>query len=958
MALATLATLSLLAGLTSAQSYQASSFLRRHPDKRYLNYGLEPYVNYSLGSDVQKQYDFLGNYLVEGYRVFTLEEVRPGISQRSGSLLAKEERFATGFTNLIIANDTYRGWSARLTVGDAIRTIFTPLTLNLTRLNGARFDIADDDDAITLVLQRGGVDRTDPFNGLYSFPLVGDDDDRASIEAAPVYTSGLHWQKQFGDVLTLGFTAVSQQQGNSLAEVSESPSKGELPYSYARPEQLMLVVMDDSPRDPSKATVYNVALNLRGQFPQGTRTSGRPPTSVRRIRPEDMEAAAVAANRPWPWEHAITNLSIVRQLWSNNVPPALFEQPDAPLSVTGEGALIYIFEMPAGNPTGAVFKVDVSGDYRLATSQRHPYDTRNLSIQQNLPVTDVVEATRYTPWLVRSRAPGNISDGSNRKTINVEHRVTTGQTLLGIDGTLYLGGLAVTGEYVSNRQHGRFPISTGERTEDNTSAWYVNASKIFGPLELGGEWFSVDPNYSFGYNNTRGGISLYNDFRNPRVAMVEDVNLPATALSQTQVYQEFGLVDDNDDDDQYPDDQRFDWPGSISPDGGVFPGLDENRDRIPDDDQNSNGLPDFAEPFLLFDSDPIDFVYGDDWNNNGIIDSRENDNLPDYPYRVDQEGRNLFATLKPGENSGLTFGRYSVDGSAGGGVTKAWYVLGSWRHISYLYGEISVKHDTKWVEDTIPDHLFVFDPDDIGDPLRFGGIVPTTSDGRANSGWDDLAMRDSRVHTTWLGTTLKGLRWLPSFMPAPKSWREIGSLEIENNLKVTQNIQQGALAAASITTFASAHRLGFSWNKGPLTIQPQIKALVLVETHDNLDEPVQDEIALAPILRVDYQLTPQTVIRFGQQGVTIPGLNAFEWRNLLATRTTDRANPRRTRATTDFLISIANISELVGFTISTNLGYARTTIDFKDPLPDFTGLGTQGQTKRSRLFISMVVGGF
>ena len=56
-------------------------------------------------------------------------------------------------------------------------------------------------------------------------------------------------------------------------------------------------------------------------------------------------------------------------------------------------------------------------------------------------------------------------------------------------------------------------------------------------------------------------------------------------------------------------------------------------------------FPDFEEPFLLYFSDPQEFVYGIDLNNNGVIDERENDNKPDYPYDRDRKGLHGFVAL-------------------------------------------------------------------------------------------------------------------------------------------------------------------------------------------------------------------------------------------------------------------------------------------------------------------------
>ena len=73
------------------------------------------------------RYDFLGRFLAEGFLVYELDEQRPG-----GSRIRKD-RLYRSLNNLIIAHDSYGPWHWSLTVGDEVRTEFTPLTLRQGR---------------------------------------------------------------------------------------------------------------------------------------------------------------------------------------------------------------------------------------------------------------------------------------------------------------------------------------------------------------------------------------------------------------------------------------------------------------------------------------------------------------------------------------------------------------------------------------------------------------------------------------------------------------------------------------------------------------------------------------------------------------------------------------------------------------------------------------------------------
>ena len=79
--------------------------------------------------------------------------------------------------------------------------------------------------------------------------------------------------------------------------------------------------------------------------------------------------------------------------------------------------------------------------------------------------------------------------------------------------------------------------------------------------------------------------------------------------SDTRRFYEF--VDDNDDQDRFPDNQRIDW---LTGDFQVFPGWDENNDFISDFNQNDNRrshrrneFPDYEEPFLRYNVDRPEF---------------------------------------------------------------------------------------------------------------------------------------------------------------------------------------------------------------------------------------------------------------------------------------------------------------------------------------------------------------
>ena len=107
------------------------------------------------------------------------------------------------------------------------------------------------------------------------------------------------------------------------------------------------------------------------------------------------------------------------------------------------------------------------------------------------------------------------------------------------------------------------------------------------------------------------------------------------------------LVEDNDDGDRFPDRRLGNMPG-FSNDSrgedidGVALAQDEDNDGFPETNRDGDGIPDYEEPFLMYDVEPNEYVYDLDRNNNNEPDRREDDAETEYPYDYDQRGYHLF----------------------------------------------------------------------------------------------------------------------------------------------------------------------------------------------------------------------------------------------------------------------------------------------------------------------------
>ena len=121
----------------------------------------------------------------------------------------------------------------------------------------------------------------------------------------------------------------------------------------------------------------------------------------------------------------------------------------------------------------------------------------------------------------------------------------------------------------------------------------ANLSKHLGRLSLFGEVYSIDPRY-----NTQSFVTT------------------TSGLDYARQGNRFDLVEDNDDQDRFPDGFRADF---LVDDRLVFPGWDLNNDLVPDFNQNdnrvkANSVPDYEEPFLRFLVDRPEFLFGVDMN--------------------------------------------------------------------------------------------------------------------------------------------------------------------------------------------------------------------------------------------------------------------------------------------------------------------------------------------------------
>jgi len=466
---------------------------------------------------------------------------------------------------------------------------------------------------------------------------------------------------QVGDFAKVGATWVSAHNARSTLDMGDNSLKGVLttPQNTGSVETVTILISDDSPESSDDgALLFFDRVLIDGEFH---------PEITPIVRGGIRTGGSLEAR-------GVDNIELIYDIRNSF-------RPNEKVSTYQEASKIE-------------FELILANDYRVDVTSN--VQTDRLGDPVFLPV---------------AQAEGEISDGSNQQFLRFEYGLPTGSDVIGVDfEVLSLGGLDLRAEFVRNRRFRRFPnqnLAQHTLAEDKGEAGYITASYTSYPWFAYGEMFTMDPDYSTTafMANSLGGIDY-----------------------SSEIFHYFEFVDDNDDQDRFADWQRAGQfgtgvgasGGSVGADLAVFPGLDENNDFVSDFNQNRNSRPDYDEPFLRYEVDPPDFLFGMDMNNNTLIDRFEDDRQPDYPYDRDHRGYNAYGGLMLSEDAQLTLGRLSERQLSSARKSKANYGLFTVRW-NFPGLQVALFEHAKLVKDNIrEDRLRWVDPTgrtDFTDPL-------------------------------------------------------------------------------------------------------------------------------------------------------------------------------------------------------------------------------------------------
>ena len=932
----------IVASGTSAQEARVTGSARTYDSRPFLRWERPAYQNYAIGhfqnyenhnfpyDDSRRTiYGPMGDYLVNGYDLYSWEENRtPG--QEYGSAIFKPNEmydlpWEKVYNSTAVTKDGYGNWGFSVFVADNMIARLSSLTLSMVDFNGVRWDMSLPRFKSTVLASR--IERPHTYLETANLWAVG----KTHFANDSTVLLGSRVEADLG-VGHLGFNMVNSHVYRSTQEHNDL--RGVLRPDQPLLEFVIVRFSDDSPDDGvGGAHLQNVTLVLNGverpdivpvvvSNPAGIRPQvGTFSSSTGRFRATNYTLFSGArryyrgrdevplfsdymVRRDHELGEDVSGAANLKGLLSN----FHIESSAGALEANGDREIAFLYDL---SQEPAVESVQIGAllgnDYKVDVATLHEVNSRGKTYHAQYNTT-------FYKNVLRSR--DNVQDLTNLKQVRFQVGENTGIFVYSADLNLALPGLEITGEFARSTVHSRYPaqmagapnFGASPRFTRQDNAYFLNATHWFKAGRLGLEAFSMNPDFT----------TTYRTFLDKQV--FAHTNL-AGMMNET-IY--WDLVEDNDDGDRLPDRRMGNIVGFTNDSqdydlDGVHLAQDDDNDGFPDTNRDGDQIPDYEEPFLMYDVEPNIYFYGLDRNNNDEPDAREDDGQVDYPYDPDQRGYHLFGQVDLTPQLALAAGHYSVNEIAGPGRTRSTYALLT-LDIKDIGGRplLFAENNLRRVQDDVRDEFLVVDETPIRNlEFSFRGLTQSMctncSGNNAAAGLHDRpplftsrfvpdvrSYQDSYVNETYMDLRLN----------------PVSTLKLVQKLRARFNWQQGGQLYNK--TFQKERRLDFwtsvtrvelskSWGK--LSLTPQFKYMFLRLRDQERKSNLLAEIRSIPILRLEYPLMSRTSLRAGFQGI-----GPFPYR--LTDDTADRNSYEQRTA----FVTITNRSGYYGYELVTILG--------------------------------------
>ena len=864
----------------------------------------------------------------------------------------------TAYTDGVwVAREGTDDWAVSVVGAGAVRTSFTPLTLSLPNIDGISIDFQSANNSLKFI-------SSAPL-GAYTRYNLASTTNNDLIRRGGVMLRGGRFKRKFG-ALILGATYANTYgvQGNR-----ERGSEWRGTVSNMTPTPIMVAVRfkDDSPNDNEGGPiVYEVRLRVNGKYrddiiPQIIRddTSRDRTSAITDILESDYVYPKSAVKIGAPAYDFLNiqenickyadylylndqikgyNADNVYDKFSTSLASSyyeLVEQGGKPLQANGDDTYVYVFDL--ASISGTINRIEavttVANDYKIESAMIYTLESSGGHDASGKPTNWY----NSTYWRTVAQAEGNVKDASNVTTIDFDFGFQVASMIYGIDADFNYRGFKVRAELVENRNLYMFPDGdagtgkpeniianqpprTGHRWSQSDLAYYITLDKNWERFGIAGEVFKMGKFYK-----------PYLDYFNYPAT---DASYGTNSANARNIISRVPLIEDNDDDDMYPDTmltQRtmgYRILESEDPDG-VFPGNDMDNDGIPDNNKNNNDVPDYDEPFLMFDVDPDEFVFGNDYNNNTIPDFREDDMKLDTPYDLDRQGQHYYVRVSPIRNLDFIVGSMHQKGVGTSIRTNNDYMKLILNYNVFDVGQLNAEYRYQRIQDNFQDPYIQVEQSMNPDYLM-PGITSTLGRFDREFYYDELFYRNSKVNRLFVDSRI----------------RAVPSITLENHIKYEHNNQlEGDMYDGTyqphdvLNTLAMVNKIMYTKRWGNFIFSPGIKYRLYKKVRTESLQPLDHYLMSIPMVMFKYIISDRTDLQFGFQG--IPG---FELKYI------DYVQSQNDYTQKTITLQLQNRTDYFGYAIWGAVGATLDQINYKEKFRAFE------EYKSSTTFVKISLG--